>query len=342
VSPFAGRHPRGISAGATSREGLQTSRRVEPATRGARSATRRARANRPRTRVAFARAPRPTVCLVHASGTRRAKSRRVRNVARRSPVRQRTAETDATGIGWCRRVAGRKPHSRARVERSSGVPARRLTVAEVGKLRRGSEKRASRWQRGAWTGAWLSTARKSRRGRKGVDRQQRGGQVAVQTKSEAGRSKGRCGATVLARWKTPRVIAAAHLVHAGARRVISAAFREAHARASGVTTMGDATGVPEVRFARVTAGRQRPPRRLPKGRTCDPPKRIVLNVKQAISSIAQARKRLTHREPTRRGCSYEEREMAEVGPTHRASPCTRSRKASRRSDAGRGALRTLC
>jgi len=33
VSPFAGRHPRGISAGATSCEGLQTSRRVEPVTR---------------------------------------------------------------------------------------------------------------------------------------------------------------------------------------------------------------------------------------------------------------------------------------------------------------------
>jgi hypothetical protein len=80
----------------------------------------------------------------------------------------------------------------------------------------------------------------------------------------------------------------------------------------------------------------------PEGETCDPPKRIVLNVKQAISSIARTRKRSTHREPTRRGCSYEEREMAEVGPTHRASPCTRSRKASRRSDAGRGALRTLC
>jgi len=40
-------------------------------------------------------------------------------------------------------------------------------------------------------------------------------------------------------------------------------------------------------------------------RTCDPPKRIALNVKQAISSIAQARKRMTRREPTRRGCSYE-------------------------------------
>jgi hypothetical protein len=43
------------------------------------------------------------------------------------------------------------------------------------------------------------------------------------------------------------------------------------------------------------------------------------DVKQAISSIAQARKRVTHREPARRGCSYEEREKAEVGLTHRAS-----------------------
>jgi hypothetical protein len=44
---------------------------------------------------------------------------------------------------------------------------------------------------------------------------------------------------------------------------------------------------------------------------------------------AQARKRVTHREPTRRGCWYEEREVAEVGPTHRASRDARSRKANR-------------
>jgi hypothetical protein len=43
------------------------------------------------------------------------------------------------------------------------------------------------------------------------------------------------------------------------------------------------------------------------------------DVKQAISSIAQARKRMTRREPTRRGYWYEEREKAEVGLTHRAS-----------------------
>jgi hypothetical protein len=84
----------------------------------------------------------------------------------------------------------------------------------------------------------------------------------MQTKSEAGRSKERCGATVLARWKTPRITAAARIVHASARRVILAALTEAHARASGMTTMREATGVSEVRFARVAVGRQRPPRRL--------------------------------------------------------------------------------
>jgi hypothetical protein len=52
-------------------------------------------------------------------------SRRERTVARRPTMRQRIEEANATGIGWCRRVAGRKPHSRARNERSSGVPARR-------------------------------------------------------------------------------------------------------------------------------------------------------------------------------------------------------------------------
>jgi len=39
---------------------------------------------------------------------------------------------------------------------------------------------------------------------------------------------------------------------------------------------------------------------------------------------------MTPREPTRHGYSYEEREKAEVGPTHRASWRSRSRKASRR------------
>jgi len=105
-------------------------------------------------------------------------------------------------------------------------------------------------------------------------------------------------------------------------------FHGGTCRASGVTPWGRRQGLSEARFARVTAGRQRPPGRLQKETTCDPPKRIGLNVMQAISSIARTRKRLTRREPTRRECSYEEREMAEVGPTHRASLELRSRKAT--------------
>jgi hypothetical protein len=93
--------------------------------------------------------------------------------------------------------------------------------------------------------------------------------------------------------------------------------------------MKEATGVVRGSVCTRRGGKTTPTGTTPrKETTCDPPKRISLNVMQAISSIAQARKRLTHREPPRRGCSYEEREMAEVGPTHRASLELRSRKAN--------------
>jgi len=39
-----------------------------------------------------------------------------------------SAAANATGIGWCRRVAGRKLHSRARIDGSSGVLARRIRL----------------------------------------------------------------------------------------------------------------------------------------------------------------------------------------------------------------------
>jgi len=79
-----------------------------------------------------------------------------------------------------------------------------------------------------------------------------------------------------------------------------------------------------------------------KRRTCDPPKRIALNVKQAISSIVQAPKAHDASRAHEARVLVRKREMAEVGPTHRASPFPRSRKASRESDAGRGALPTTC
>jgi hypothetical protein len=105
---------------------IQTSRRSDSVTRVLDVPMRRARATRPRT-------ARPCLCSgTSAHGMPRPRKwnagverPRVHSVARRFPLWQRNAETNATGIGWCRRVAGRKPHSRARVERSSGVPVRR-------------------------------------------------------------------------------------------------------------------------------------------------------------------------------------------------------------------------
>lgn len=127
MSPFAGRHPRGTSAGATSLEVHPDHEAHRAGDPGARGVTRRARATSSQERAnhAFARTPRPVIRLVRASGTRRSRSRRQRIAARRPSVRQRTGEADATGIGWCRRAAERKLHSRARIGSSKGVPVRR-------------------------------------------------------------------------------------------------------------------------------------------------------------------------------------------------------------------------
>ena len=105
---------------------IQTTRQIEPVTRvpGA-SREGHARHRHKSARFAFARAPRPVIRLVRASGARRSESRRERIAARRPTVWQRTGEANATGIGWCRRAAGRKLHSRARIGSSKGVPVRR-------------------------------------------------------------------------------------------------------------------------------------------------------------------------------------------------------------------------
>jgi hypothetical protein len=181
--------------------------------------------------------------------------------ARRPTTRQRVDEANATGIGWCRRVAGRKPHSRARVERSQGVPARRFRL----------QKSAS----GAWVQRSVSPVGSGARGRgpqlptyparggegeRGDERRDHGGQAVSPGKSGAGRSRGRCGATVLARWKTFRIAhQLATVTRASWRR--SRRLSWVSSCASGRVPAGEATGMSEVRIARVVAGRQRPPRR---------------------------------------------------------------------------------
>jgi hypothetical protein len=132
-------------------------------------------------------------------------SSRVR-VTARWPVGAAThREADATGIGWCRRAAGRKSRSRARIGRSSGVPGRRNQVAEVGKRHRGFREARIPPATGRVNGnPDAGCSRGHAALPKGVDNPRRGGQAAARAQAGAGRSKGRCGAKVLARRKTPR------------------------------------------------------------------------------------------------------------------------------------------
>lgn len=70
-----------------------------------------------------------------------------------------------------------------------------------------------------------------------------------------------------------------------------------------------------------------------------PPKRIALNVKQAISSMQQRRKPMTALGTYEARVLVHSCELAEVGPTHRASRGRKGRKVNRRREAGRRALR---
>jgi hypothetical protein len=78
-------------------------------------------------------------------------SRRVQVVARRPPMRQRI-------VGQRNRhrlvpaSSGAKAPLACKDRTLVGCARASFQVAEVGKRRRGSEKRVSRWQRGAWTG----------------------------------------------------------------------------------------------------------------------------------------------------------------------------------------------
>jgi len=211
-------------------------------------------------------------------------------------------------------------------------------VAEVDKRHRGSEKRVSRWQRGAWTGAQLPRVRKDSRGCKGVENRGCGGQAANRESPEPGAREGVAGQGVsLDGRHLGLLVRPASFTRSGwgrSRRLPRVRrSRERHDTSGGGDR--DARGTDRTHRDGKTTPTAVKPRQ-----TCGPPKRIALMWSRRSSSIAQARKRMTHREPTRRGCSYEEREKAEVGLTHRASWRTRSRKASRRHGAGRGALRT--
>jgi len=155
---------------------------------------------------AFARELRPVSCPVHASGTRRASSRCVQLAVRRPPVRQRTSG-QRNRHRLVPASSGAKAPLACEDRRLVGCARASIQVAEVGERRRGPEKRAYPLAAGHVDGdPTLEGSARIPRGRKSVGRQHRGGQAAELEQAGAGRSKGRCGAKVFARWKAPRVI----------------------------------------------------------------------------------------------------------------------------------------
>jgi hypothetical protein len=229
---------------------------------GARGVTRRARAtsSKERANQAFARAPRPVIRLVRASGARRSESRRERIAARRSPVWRRTGEADAT---WHRLVPGeQRSESPTRVR---GLAARRAcpyveTVAEIGERRpRPREARYPLATGHVDGGPALAGSQKDPRGCKGVGSEQRGGQAAGLVKIGAGRPRGRCGAKILDRWKAPRIVFRFASFTRADRGGLGDLFESVRSASSTGSEQG-ATGVSEVRLSRAAAGRQRPQR----------------------------------------------------------------------------------
>ncbi len=259
--PFAGRHPRRASAGATRRRVIQTPRQIGLGDPGARSSTRRARAMLVKSaRFAFARELRPVSCPVHASGTRRAQAG-VCSSRFAGPPCGNARRANATGIGWCRRVAGRKLHSRARIDGSSGVPVRQSRLQKSANDAEVQRSVLTRWQRDTWTGTRVPGFS----ARNPLGAQKRRTPAPRWPSRSAGTGRSRALERAL-RGKGLRSMEGtsgrleSRLVHASGRKATSAALSRIRGRASVSDHEGEATGVSEVRFARIAAGRQRPPR----------------------------------------------------------------------------------
>jgi len=213
------------------------------------------------------------------------------------------------------------------------------SVAEVSGRRR-AQRSVLQWQRGAWTGAQLVESRKGFHGRKGVDNRYRGGKAMAPSRPEPGVRKGIAGAKVFARWKALQAV----FLVVRSRGRLGGGLGGSHEPVTRerCESVGEATGVSEARRARITTGRQRPSRRsTPHNGDVQPAEANRTVVEQATPRLhwrASARCKRTNdaRVLVRRS------EMAEVGPTHRALRRPVSRKASRRRDAGQGALRSTC
>jgi len=254
-------HPRRISAGPTSHAVLQATRRVESVTRvpgtsrGGYARHRQERALRLRSSVS-ARATAPSTQV------ERAVRKPVRAV-RGSPASGAATrwKANATGIGWCQRAAGRKPHSRARKNGSNGCARASNTVAEVVGRRRDPEKRDP--QANGTTRTGIGAHGTSARGIRELQRCRRS--VPRWPSRSADRGPSRAperasrGRGFRAMEGTPGRIPN-RFVHANRCGAASATLEANRDRANDSDTARGATGVSEVRHARTTTGRQRPSR----------------------------------------------------------------------------------
>jgi hypothetical protein len=168
---------------------------------------------------------------------------------------------NATGIGWCQRVAGRKPHSRARSDSSFGCARASTSVAEVGERGPRFREARSRWQTGVWTGTRLPasserTLRKLPRHRRPAPRRPSRGAGRGPSRAFERTSRGRgFRAMEGTSGRFP-----GRLVHASRQGAASAALEMIRERANDHGFARVATGVSEARYARITTGRQRPSR----------------------------------------------------------------------------------
>jgi len=271
---------------------------------GARNTTRRARTSR-QERAARLRSSAPARdLLLPRKRNATCESRRVQITARRPTVRQRIGGGQRN---WHRLVpacSGAKAPLACEDRWLVGCARASYSVAEVGEQRRGSKKRDSRWQRGAWTGTQLSRSPQGVSGGcKGVDNRHRGGQAAEPGKARAGRSRGRCGAKVFARRKASQVV---HR-HARSRERVGSGLGGPHGsreRASVTGNAGEATGMSEARSARIATGRQRPPRWHFEGNLVRPAEAncTVVETGKLISPAARGAK-ASRRNGNRRGAS---------------------------------------
>jgi len=239
-------------------------------------------------------------CSLHASGARRAKAaaRSSRFAGppggdaqggQRNRHRLVPASSGAKAPLACedRRLDGCARAS-IRLQKSANVAQVQRSVLPVGNGTRG---------RGPSSG----NSARDPPGCKGVGRQPRGGQAAELEEAGAGRSRGRCGAKVVARWKAPRVVSrSASFTRAGTERPRRPTRGFVNARASRARGGGDRGVRGSVRTHR--AGKRTPSAVSQKRGSCDPPKRVVLPCSRRSPRQRRRASAGRLRESTRRGC----------------------------------------